>query len=373
MYKKMTALIVAMVCSVTTSLWNPLRLDATAAAPIWSKNEIVKYTGGKQTVKMVYVDLKNPKLKIDVVAANGKIGSTAALSSIAKSANSSSNKVVAAINGTFFDAYTKTGPMQPWGTIVKDGQALHLSAQYATVGFTENKQMKIDRLKIGIEGKVNDNADWSSSWYAWNINHVDPRLEAIVIFTPAFGKTTGKHEKTSIVISNGKVIRVTEGETTIPKDGFVVVTGDQAIIGRLQLGYSASFSSKMMTKDYSKDANFDDSEDWSTVNTAVSAGPTLLKNGRIITDSEEEGFKNSKIVNVKGQRSFIGIKKDQTLVMGTVPSVTIKELAEIVKKLGLIDAINLDGGASSGLYFEGKYLHVPGRDVSNALVFSVEK
>lgn len=373
MFKKMAALLAVVSCFVFSSFNSPLDTGASAAAPIWTKSEAVAYAGGKQTVKMVDVDLKNPKLKIDVVAANGKIGSTATLSSIVKSVDSSSNKVVAAINGTFFDAYTKTGPMQPWGTIVKNGQALHLSAQYATVGFTDTKEMKIERLKIGIEGKVSDNADWSSSWYAWNINHVDPRAESIVIFTPEYGKSTGKHDKTSIVISKDKVIKVTKGEVSIPSDGFVVVTGDQAIINRLQLGYTASFTQKMMTKAYTKDAAFNVAQDWSAVNTAVSAGPTLLKNGKVVADSEEEGFKNSKIVNKKGQRSFIGVKKDQTLVMGTVPNVTIKELAEIVKKLGLVDAINLDGGASSGLYYEGKYLHEPGRDICNALVFSVVK
>lgn len=37
--------------------------------------------------------------------------------------------------------------------------------------------------------------------------------------------------------------------------------------------------------------------------------------------------------------------------MGTVPGATIRELAEIAKALGLVSAMNLDGGASSGLYY----------------------
>ena len=39
------------------------------------------------------------------------------------------------------------------------------------------------------------------------------------------------------------------------------------------------------------------------------------------------------------------------MIMGTVASANINELAEIAKKLGLKDAMNLDGGASSGLYY----------------------
>lgn len=30
--------------------------------------------------------------------------------------------------------------------------------------------------------------------------------------------------------------------------------------------------------------------------------------------------------------------------------------------------MNLDGGASSGLYYNGKYLTAPGRKISNALI-----
>lgn len=41
--------------------------------------------------------------------------------------------------------------------------------------------------------------------------------------------------------------------------------------------------------------------------------------------------------------------------------------------MGLTDAVNLDGGASSGLYFKDKYLTSPGRKLSNALVITKSK
>jgi exopolysaccharide biosynthesis protein len=37
-------------------------------------------------------------------------------------------------------------------------------------------------------------------------------------------------------------------------------------------------------------------------------------------------------------------------------------------KSGAYQAMNLDGGASSGLYYYGKYITQPGRDISNALL-----
>jgi len=46
----------------------------------------------------------------------------------------------------------------------------------------------------------------------------------------------------------------------------------------------------------------------------------------------------------------------------------IEDLATIMQKLGAYNAMNIDGGASSGLYYKGKLLTIPGRDLSNALV-----
>lgn len=54
--------------------------------------------------------------------------------------------------------------------------------------------------------------------------------------------------------------------------------------------------------------------------------------------------------------------------MGTVPSVTVKQLAEVMQKMGLYNAMNLYGNASTGLYFKGKYVTIPGRLLSNGLV-----
>jgi exopolysaccharide biosynthesis protein len=105
----------------------------------------------------------------------------------------------------------------------------------------------------------------------------------------------------------------------------------------------------------------------------TSAGPTLLKDGKIVVNPLAEGMKDPKITKLSGQRSFIGYTKDKKLVMGTVPNVTVGQLAEVCKALGLDGAMNMDGGASSGLYYNGKYLTKPGRALSNALIVVTKK
>ncbi|WP_415803688.1 phosphodiester glycosidase family protein [Marinicrinis lubricantis] len=104
------------------------------------------------------------------------------------------------------------------------------------------------------------------------------------------------------------------------------------------------------------------------VESALQAGPRLVRNGKVDTNPTAEGFKDPKVLTNRAARSAVGITAEGKLLIATASSATIKELAEVMVKLGAIEAMNLDGGASSGLYANGKYITTPGRDLSNALV-----
>lgn len=106
---------------------------------------------------------------------------------------------------------------------------------------------------------------------------------------------------------------------------------------------------------------------------ALQAGPRLIKNGKVALDVKNEGFKDPKILTGGGARSALGITKDHRLILLTVGGATIPQLAELMKKAGAYQAMNLDGGASSGLYYNGKYLTKPGRQISNALIVKLSK
>ena len=43
-------------------------------------------------------------------------------------------------------------------------------------------------------------------------------------------------------------------------------------------------------------------------------------------------------------------------------------MADVALGLGAYQAMLLDGGASSGLWYRGRYVTVPGRPLSNALL-----
>ena len=108
--------------------------------------------------------------------------------------------------------------------------------------------------------------------------------------------------------------------------------------------------------------------DMTKVKTSISGDPLLVQNGRNVAMENAKGME-SKISTIRAQRSAIGITNDKKVVMVTVNGVNVKELAQIMINLNCKDAINLDGGASSALYYNGRYITKPGRKLNNTIMF----
>lgn len=88
---------------------------------------------------------------------------------------------------------------------------------------------------------------------------------------------------------------------------------------------------------------------------AVSYGPTLLINGEI------QEFNNT----LEEPRTAVGQRADGAIVLLSIQGrqvsalgVTLRELSEILLDYGVIEASNLDGGASSNIYFNGEYINI---------------
>ena len=98
------------------------------------------------------------------------------------------------------------------------------------------------------------------------------------------------------------------------------------------------------------------------VRTAVGGGPVLLQNGSVrITNDEEMKFAG-KAINDKHPRTSMGYTSDGRLIImaiegrhpGRAEGATLRQEALLLKELGCIEAINLDGGGSSCLLINGK-------------------
>lgn len=335
-----------------------------AKEPVSHQKQTIKFSGGTRSVNAVYIDVNNKNIRVEEQVAKNQVGQTDDFKNIVAQAKDSDTEVLAAVNGTFFNSYTD---MKPSGTIQSDGRFYHLGSDGSVIAFSTDNKVTVETMRASIKGTINEG---QGSWYAWNINSMNDNKDSIIIFDSAFGKTTPKHDRTSIVVDERKVISIKKGQVSIPANGYVIVLKDPLYIKKFHIGDKVDYvveTSKVTS------ASKTTPIDWSSIVTSVGAGPTLLKNGVILANGKSEGFKEDKINTNRGQRSFAGVTKNNTLIIGTVPNVNVKELAEICKKLGMTDAINLDGGASSALYYKGNVVTSPGRKLSNALVITKVK
>lgn len=96
--------------------------------------------------------------------------------------------------------------------------------------------------------------------------------------------------------------------------------------------------------------------------TAVGGGPVLVQHGEIkITNNEEIKFAG-KAIDDKHPRSAMGYTADGQLILlvvegrfpGRAEGATLKQMAQMLKDIGCMEALNLDGGGSSCLLINGK-------------------
>jgi exopolysaccharide biosynthesis protein len=127
----------------------------------------------------------------------------------------------------------------------------------------------------------------------------------------------------------------------------------------------------------------------------LEAGPLLVRDGRSVIDgvTDPEGFSSasrqfdSDITVGRYPRAALGVSEDELIAVacdGRSPDeagLTLAELAETMAELGSRRAVNLDGGGSTSLVFDGLLRNSPreehgvrlagGRPVATALTFSV--
>lgn len=103
-----------------------------------------------------------------------------------------------------------------------------------------------------------------------------------------------------------------------------------------------------------------------TLQAAISNGPGLMFASRLVVTPDQLDTKQR---TVKSNRSGIGFKGDRAYLL-IASQATVMDLGYIMQALGMENAMNLDGGGSSALYYDGRYRVGPGRNIPNALVFS---
>jgi len=112
------------------------------------------------------------------------------------------------------------------------------------------------------------------------------------------------------------------------------------------------------TKDYHSDG---------TISAAIANYPSLIENGVSVVANEARLAETNP--TVKSSRGGIGYN-DKFVFLVIAKQANVEDLAAIMQTLHATNAMNLDGGGSTALLYDGTYMDGPGRELPNAILFS---
>jgi len=113
------------------------------------------------------------------------------------------------------------------------------------------------------------------------------------------------------------------------------------------------------------DSGFLQPIDWSPYRFALRGLVRLIKNGAVVPNPKAQRFRDPRIWG-KASRCAAGIRKDgKMILLVTRNNVTLTQLGNAMKSRGVVEAVNLDGGGSTALWYKGKSVISPGRRLSN--------
>ena len=260
----------------------------------------------------------------------------------------------------------------------------------AAMAITVDQKIYFDTFTTNLFLAIND----GNNLIIDGINRSAKKNE-IIILTPRFGELSFlKRKYLYILISNvnlpvqiGKVVRGTVTNLfeenilpRVPTQSMMVLVGEDQIPlfkEKCKIGDQIIFTSEL------KASNID--FDTTKIAQAVGGGPWLVKNSEKYIDYEIEGFKRNEFVNRRHPRTAVGINKDGEFCLITVDGrssisrgASLSELADILLKLNIENAINLDGGGSTSMVIKDVYVNAPSdgfpREIANAiLIYAVDE
>ena len=279
----------------------------------------------------------NNKLVIEPSIASETLANKSKISAIANRENA-----IVAINGGYFKPLTGV----PLGTLMIN-KKLYTGPIYDRVamGIFDNG---FDMARVQLNAKIETNIGGIK---IDNVNQ--PRMLSVhtIVYTPDWGKLSPPCPKygMQLIIEDGKLTRVSYGRSQIPPNGYVIVGSQQNL--------------KPFIKAKRFDLDLNINPEWKDVNHIISGGPYLVKNGEVFVDMTAQKLGS---VGGRNPRTAIGYTKDNNLILltadgreGASIGLTLMELANLMKELGCVNAMNLDGGGSTVMYVNGNVVNKP--------------
>ncbi len=297
-------------------------------------------------VTWLEVDLRSPKISLKPITSNpNQLEGIAPLLTTARL-----GQAAAAINGGFFNRDNQL----PLGAIRRDGRWLSSPIlNRGAIAWDNQGNVKIGRLSL--KETLTTSTGNRLPILFLNSGYVQA---GIARYTREWGKayTPLTDRETIVLVQNNRVTEqlaagiAGERSFSIPANGYLLtIRADGAPAKNLAANARVNLKSSVVPADFAGYPQI------------LGAGPLLLQNRQIVLNAKGEKF-NQAFQRQKASRSAIATTNRKTLIIAAVhnraggkgPSLT--ELAQILQRLGAIDALNLDGGSSTSLYLGGQLI-----------------
>lgn len=301
--------------------------------------KVVKYYSGKP-VRINIVEYSpniNDRLEVSPAIASKTLASRTKICSMANRENA-----LVAINGGYFKPETGV----PLGMLMID-KKIYTGPIYDRVamGIFDNG---FDMARIQLKSFIKTN---KGVLVVDNINQPRMLSTHTIVYTSDWGLKTPVSPKygKQLVIRNNKLEKVTANSTEIPEDGYVII------------GAESNLNKIVNASDFKLKSQIN--PEWEKVNHIIGGGPYLVKNGEVFVDMSAERLNS---IGGRNPRTAIGYTKDNNLILitadgreGSSIGLTLMELAQLMKDLGCVNAMNLDGGGSTVMYVKGQVVNKP--------------
>ncbi len=267
---------------------------------------------------------------------------------------------LAAIDGGYFES-SFHGPLKDLiDTTVVNGRIVFKGDVGSTLFFDDENRPRIEEIPLRIEGAVDGRYAWPHNWYAYWINrYPESTRPTVTIFTRAWGDSTDLHGF-QVQVEKGFVTQISTRPLAIPSDGYTIyIRSEPEIASRFRIGERVQY--RIVRGNALSLGDFADAQQ------AIGGGPRLLVNGRVALDPSAEGFHDPRLFRACA-RSAVGVTRNSRELILATATGTLHQMARIMRSLGAYQAMNLDGGASSGLWALGRYVRAPQRMLNNALL-----
>ena len=297
---------------------------------------------------------------------NNTVGATAPFKQIVEESGA-----LAVINGNFFNSYDTF--KCPIGHVMVDGEFLYGNSGISALGITRDGELRIGRPALFT--RLVRSSD-GKSWSLYEINTTAQNQYTATIYTPAANSarslaiTAAGHVMT---VSNGVIAgyrAVSPGETLpIPADGYLVYMGTDFTSTNY---FAVPVVGSTVTMEYYLRTEDPEGFTLDNMESIISGAPRLVQDGAIVTQLDP-GFEEARFTTASTPRTAVGVNRKGQLLLVSVPAATTQQMRELMLNLGCVDAINLDGGGSCAMYYDGQYLATPGRELTVTLQVHVKK